>query len=98
MADAPGALAAVAPCLRCPVCDGPVRVGDDRVSCGRGHSFNLARQGYVSLTSGRGVHMTSLLPSGLRSCMRRVTGQFIRKQSSAAMEVACMQGHYRNSF
>jgi 23S rRNA (guanine745-N1)-methyltransferase len=54
VADAPGALAAVAPCLRCPVCDGPVRVGDDRVSCGRGHSFNLARQGYVSLTSGRG--------------------------------------------
>jgi 23S rRNA (guanine745-N1)-methyltransferase len=29
-------------------------VGDDRVSCGRGHSFNIARQGYVSLTSGRG--------------------------------------------
>ncbi len=48
------ALEAVAAYLRCPVCAGPVRVGDDRVACGRGHSFNIARQGYVSLTSGRG--------------------------------------------
>jgi len=44
----------VAAHVRCPVCAGPVVVGDDQVSCGRGHSFNIARQGYVSLTSGRG--------------------------------------------
>ena len=48
------ALEAVAAHVRCPVCAGPVRVGDDQVTCGRGHSFNIARQGYVSLTSGRG--------------------------------------------
>src|ERR1700761_1420392 len=48
------ALAAVAAHVRCPVCASPVVVGDDQVSCGRGHSFNIARQGYVSLTSGRG--------------------------------------------
>jgi 23S rRNA (guanine745-N1)-methyltransferase len=47
-------LEAVAPHVRCPVCAGPVLVGDDQVTCGRGHSFNIARQGYVSLTSGRG--------------------------------------------
>ena len=47
-------LEAVAAYVRCPVCADPVLVGDDRVSCGRGHSFNIARQGYVSLTSGRG--------------------------------------------
>src|SRR5579863_7397853 len=41
------ALDAVAGSLRCPV-------GDGRVDCELGHSFNLARQGYVSLTSGRG--------------------------------------------
>jgi 23S rRNA (guanine745-N1)-methyltransferase len=44
----------VAAHVRCPVCADPVVVGDDRVSCGRGHSFNIARQGYVSLTTGRG--------------------------------------------
>ena len=48
------ALEAVAAHVRCPVCSGPVRVGGDQVSCGRGHSFNIARQGYVSLTTGRG--------------------------------------------
>jgi len=48
------ALEAVAAHLRCPVCSGSVQVGDDRVTCDRGHSFNIARQGYVSLTSGRG--------------------------------------------
>ena len=49
-----GTLEAVAPHIRCPVCAGPVAVGDDQVTCGRGHSFNIARQGYVSLTTGRG--------------------------------------------
>jgi len=44
----------VAPHIRCPVCAGPVAVGGDQVTCGRGHSFNIARQGYVSLTAGRG--------------------------------------------
>ena len=44
----------MAPHVRCPVCAGPVAVGDDQVTCGRGHSFNIARQGYVSLTTGRG--------------------------------------------
>jgi 23S rRNA (guanine745-N1)-methyltransferase len=48
------ALAAVAAYVRCPVCAGSVRVGDDQVVCDRGHSFNIARQGYVSLVSGKG--------------------------------------------
>lgn len=47
-------LAAVAAHVRCPVCAGPVRVGADQVTCGRGHSFNIARQGYVSLVGGQG--------------------------------------------
>jgi 23S rRNA (guanine745-N1)-methyltransferase len=47
-------LEAVAAHVRCPVCAGPVVVGEDQVTCGRGHGFNIARQGYVSLTSGRG--------------------------------------------
>lgn len=47
-------LEAVAPHVRCPVCAGPVVVGDDQVTCGHGHSFDIARQGYVSLTTGRG--------------------------------------------
>jgi 23S rRNA (guanine745-N1)-methyltransferase len=48
------ALAVVAAFLRCPVCDGQVAADDGQVNCQRGHSFNIARQGYVSLTSGQG--------------------------------------------
>jgi len=48
------ALDAVAESLRCPVCAGPVQVSDGLVKCSQWHSFNIARQGYVSLTSGRG--------------------------------------------
>ncbi len=38
---------------RCPACHGPVRVAGTALRCERGHSFNIARQGYVSLLSGR---------------------------------------------
>lgn len=47
------ALAAVAARVRCPVCAGSVRVGAEQVGCERGHRFNIARQGYVSLVGGR---------------------------------------------
>ena len=47
------ALEAAASYLRCPVCGGPVRLGDTQLNCGNGHSFDVARQGYVNLTAGR---------------------------------------------
>jgi 23S rRNA (guanine745-N1)-methyltransferase len=47
-------LDAVVPFLRCPVCGGPLRLDDARLVCDRGHSFDVARQGYVTLTTGRG--------------------------------------------
>jgi 23S rRNA (guanine745-N1)-methyltransferase len=48
------ALEAVAAAVRCPVCGDLVRLGDGQVRCRRGHAFDIARQGYVSLTSGSG--------------------------------------------
>jgi 23S rRNA (guanine745-N1)-methyltransferase len=47
------ALAAVVPYLRCPVCAGAVCLRDSRLACGRKHSFDVARQGYVNLAAGR---------------------------------------------
>ncbi|HEX3923080.1 MAG TPA: hypothetical protein VHY31_12400 [Streptosporangiaceae bacterium] len=47
------ALAAVAAYLRCPVCAGELRPGGARLACGRSHSFDIARHGYVNLTAGR---------------------------------------------
>jgi 23S rRNA (guanine745-N1)-methyltransferase len=47
------ALAAVAAYLRCPACAGELRPGGGRLACGRGHSFDIARHGYVNLAAGR---------------------------------------------
>lgn len=51
------ALAAVAHRLRCPHCAAPLRHTDRRaLTCPGGHSFDIARQGYVSLLPGRRRH------------------------------------------
>lgn len=42
--------------LRCPVCSGSLTAADRALRCAAGHSFDLARQGYVDLTAGRSVH------------------------------------------
>ncbi|GAA1522707.1 methyltransferase domain-containing protein [Dactylosporangium maewongense] len=42
--------------LRCPVCAGPLTAADRALRCAAGHSFDIARQGYVDLTAGRSVH------------------------------------------
>ncbi|MEU8229543.1 putative RNA methyltransferase [Actinoplanes sp. NPDC048967] len=45
------------PYLRCPVCgEGLARTGDQALRCRQGHSFDIARQGYVNLTAGRSPH------------------------------------------
>ncbi len=47
-------LAALAPLLRCPNCGAPLAAADAALACARGHSFDVARQGYVALPSPRG--------------------------------------------
>lgn len=39
--------------FRCPVCREDLALVERRLVCGRGHSFDLARSGYVNLTRGR---------------------------------------------
>lgn len=41
--------------LRCPVCDDHLATAGQAVRCGRGHSYDLARQGYLHLGPGRAV-------------------------------------------
>jgi 23S rRNA (guanine745-N1)-methyltransferase len=45
------------PYLRCPVCRQELRRDAGRLLCPRGHSFDMARQGYVDLTAGRMPHV-----------------------------------------
>jgi len=49
-------LADVAPFLCCPVCGGDLRLDVREVRCPAGHTFDVARQGYVSLLTGARPH------------------------------------------
>src|SRR5688500_14548478 len=42
--------------LRCPVCGEPLGAAPGVLRCPRGHSFDVARQGYVNLSTGRSPH------------------------------------------
>lgn len=42
--------------LRCPVCGEPLDAAPGALRCPRGHSFDVARQGYVNLSAGRSGH------------------------------------------
>ncbi|RBO92645.1 putative RNA methyltransferase [Nocardia puris] len=44
--------------LACPECHLGLEVADRALRCGRGHSFDLAKQGYVSLLTGASTKMT----------------------------------------
>jgi 23S rRNA (guanine745-N1)-methyltransferase len=81
-------LEAVAAHVRCPVCDGPVAVGDDQVTCGRGHSFDIARQGYVSLTSGKGGPGTGDSPAMVLARDRFLGGGHYRPVADALSALA----------
>ncbi|RWZ51585.1 hypothetical protein ELQ90_05605 [Labedella phragmitis] len=48
-----GGLDLVVDVLACPVCGEGLAIEDTTVRCVNGHAFDIARQGYVSLTSGR---------------------------------------------
>lgn len=50
-----GALDRVIDVLACPVCGADIHTVAPSVACTAGHSFDLARQGYVSFLSGRAV-------------------------------------------
>lgn len=47
-------LADIIDLLRCPHCGGDLALGDGVVRCPSGHAFDVARQGYVSLTAAAG--------------------------------------------
>nr|WP_324194240.1 methyltransferase domain-containing protein [Nocardia blacklockiae] len=57
-ADIASPLAAIARLLACPECGAATAVRDRSLWCARGHAFDLARQGYVSLLTGASTKMT----------------------------------------
>ncbi|WP_439957489.1 putative RNA methyltransferase [Nocardia crassostreae] len=58
-------LIACADLLSCPECGSDISVTDRTLRCPRGHTFDLARQGYVSLLTGAATKMTGDTPAML---------------------------------
>ncbi|WP_238845402.1 putative RNA methyltransferase [Nocardia terpenica] len=56
---------AIARLLACPECGDAITVRDRSLRCARGHSFDIARQGYVSLLTGASTKMTGDTPDML---------------------------------
>ena len=66
--------------LRCPVCEGDLAIADGTLRCASGHSFDIARQGYVNLVPGSGD--TAEMVEAREDFLR--TGQFDRLSAALA--------------
>jgi 23S rRNA (guanine745-N1)-methyltransferase len=103
----PPALDLVLPILRCPVCGGELSRVEASLRCRDGHSFDIARQGYASLTvgvrpaSGDDAPMVqarrSLLETGVYAPIR---AELVRlaagpeRPPSTVVDAGCGTGYY----
>jgi 23S rRNA (guanine745-N1)-methyltransferase len=88
------ALAGVAEYLRCPVCGGQLSLGEGRaqLACGRGHGFDIARQGYVSLVGGHGGPGTGDSAAMVMARDRFLGAGHYQPVADAVTELAARQG------
>jgi 23S rRNA (guanine745-N1)-methyltransferase len=79
-------LADVVALLRCPVCEQALAQQDDALSCPAGHSFDIARQGYVNLVPGRAdtPEMAEARQAFLRAGHYRRLSEELAKEARAA--------------
>ncbi|WP_433214618.1 putative RNA methyltransferase [Dactylosporangium sp. CS-047395] len=91
--------------LRCPVCHGPFTAAERALRCPQGHSFDIARQGYVDLTAGRPAHTgdtaemvaarAALLSAGhFAALTEAVTEAVAREEPGLIVEVGAGTAHY----
>ena len=82
------ALEAVISHLRCPVCDAPVRLAGPQLICDNRHGFDIARQGYVNLTTGRANPGTADTASMIAARERFLGGGHYRPLARALRSLA----------
>ena len=88
--------------LRCPVCGGALTAGDGVLRCGQGHSFDVAKQGYVNLVPGNGdsAEMVEAREAFLGAGhFRRLTGALVEEAlgvevGGAVVDVGAGTGHH----
>jgi 23S rRNA (guanine745-N1)-methyltransferase len=95
-------LAAAVDLLRCPVCAGGLDEGEGALRCEDGHSFDIARQGYVNLVPGPGdsVAMVEAREAFLGAGHYRRLGEALAEEVAgvgapgAVMDIGAGTGHY----
>jgi 23S rRNA (guanine745-N1)-methyltransferase len=88
--------------LRCPVCAGELSESGDALRCSAGHSFDIARQGYVNLVPGPGdtATMVEAREAFLASGHYRKLDEALAEEAAAAaapgaiVDVGAGTGHH----
>ena len=96
--------------LRCPVCNMPIVPGETVWRCAQGHSFDVARQGYVNLLPVQQKHSLHPgdTPEQVRARRRFLSAGFYAPIAAAVCEllgsarrvldVGCGEGYYLRQF
>jgi len=91
-------LADVLDLLKCPLCEATLDVDDQVVRCSSGHSFDIARQGYVNLVPSRAdTHeMVEARDAFLRAGHFRQLSDALAESAAAAVvvDLGAGTGHY----
>jgi 23S rRNA (guanine745-N1)-methyltransferase len=88
--------------LRCPVCTGELSESDGALRCAGGHSFDIARQGYVNLVPGAGdtVAMVEARDAFLGAGHYRRLGDALAEEAAgvrapgAVVDIGAGTGHH----
>lgn len=94
--------------LLCPVCGGTLLRQSGTLRCAQGHSFDLAKEGYVNLLSGKGGSQHGdntmmikarrrFLDAGHYSPLAKVYAEALRahlKEGAYQIDVGCGEGYY----
>lgn len=95
--------------LRCPVCGGGLTVRERAVACARGHSFDMAREGYVNLLrSGKsGDRMgdskdsarsrRDFLDKGYYRTLRDALSALFAQKRGTVLDICCGEGYYTSA-
>lgn len=92
--------------LCCPVCGGALSFGERTAACPRGHSFDIAREGYVNLlrSSKSGDRMgdskesarsrRSFLSKGYYRALRDALTELFADKRGSVLDICCGEGYY----
>ncbi len=95
--------------LRCPVCGGALSPRENALACPAGHSFDMAREGYVNLlrSSKRGDRMgdsrdsarsrRSFLDKGYYSLLRDALTGLFEGRRGTVLDICCGEGYYTSA-